>query len=424
MTHPVQPKLPTPISPWVWSSLAVLAAAAGFALFLRNQATPVPPSWGVDAGPRLGLAQFLNAFQSLLIPGVISFSAAVILTRRPAHPIGRLLMLLSLSSALGFFTQEWAVFGYYTLQAPLFGASLAAWVANWIWVIIFTSLLLTAAIFPDGQFLSRRWAWLTGFHLTMFAAPLLLGAAVETPMTSVFLIANPYVAVHPADFYNLAFPIGVTFMPLTALVVLVSAFARFRSSRGPQRQQMKWLFYGVVVMVVLTIAGLGINFILGSSLGGILVNAALLGPALGVVVALLRHRLYDIDILIRRTLQYSLLTGTLALIYFALVTLLQSLFTGFSNQQSPYVVVLSTLAIAALFNPLRRRVQKFIDQRFYRQKYNTEQTLHRFSAAARSEVALEQLESTLVAVVSETMQPEAVSLWLAQTEKPVRSKRG
>jgi hypothetical protein len=139
-----------------------------------------------------------------------------------------------------------------------------------------------------------------------------------------------------------------------------------------------------------------------------------------VSVAVLRYRLYDIDLIIRKTLQYAVLTGLLALVYFGSVVLLQSLFENLTGPESPIVIVISTLVIAALFNPLRRRVQNLIDRRFFRRKYNAEQTLAKFAAVARDEVDMQVLNAEMLAVVEETMQPAPLSLWVKKPE--VRSR--
>jgi hypothetical protein len=135
----------------------------------------------------------------------------------------------------------------------------------------------------------------------------------------------------------------------------------------------------------------------------------------------LRYRLWGIDALIRRTLIYLLLSGFLAFVYFGLVTLLQSLFNRFNNQQSPFVIIISTLVIAALFSPLRRRVQSFIDRRFFRRSYNAQQVLAEFAATARDQVELEQLTRSIHHSIEEALQPATVSVWLEQERKTARN---
>ena len=402
---------------WFWFALTFIIALTGFILFIRNAGTPVPASWGVESGTREGTGPWSNAFlQSILSPTLIGFLGSLILTKRSGHRIGRLLVILGLVSALGIATSEWAIYGYYTLETTLPGTAIAAWITNWFWVIMFSILLLTAALFPDGNFVSRRWGWGIGISLFLFTIPLLLGAMLETPMTSAFQIPNPFITNHPETLYNFLFTTGVVAMPVTAVLVLVSAVVRFRNSQARKRRQMKWLMYGVALMAIMTLIGLGLSFIFENTFGEILVNISIIGPAIGVGMALLRHQLYDIDILIRRTLQYTLLTGLLALIYFGGVIILQWALRPFTDAaNSPLITVITTLAIAALFNPLRHRIQEFIDRRFYRKKYDAQQTLTQFAATARDEVELGRLTGALIHVVEETMKPETVSLWIKQT---------
>jgi len=401
---------------WSWLLLTAGLGLASLLLFVRNSGTPVPASWGVRDGVRDRATDWFNAIQqSLISPLTMGALGTLILRRHPGHRIGRLLIALGCVSALAQLAQEWAVYGYYTARDEPAGVGLAAWVTNWIWIVLFALLLLTAALFPDGRFPSRRWGWLVGVPLSLFALPLLIGAMAETSMSSAFQISNPFVPAFPETAYAVLFGFGVVFMPVTAVAVLISAVARFRASRARERQQMKWLLAGVALMAAFTLAGLGLYFGLGLAIGATLVNAAVLGPALGVGVALLRHQLYDIEVIIRRTLVYSALTALLALTYFGLVIVLQGVVAALGSARPEWITVASTLAAAALVAPLRGRVQAFIDRRFYRRKYNAAQTLADFAAAARDETDLDALTGRLTGVVQETMEPEGVSVWLRQT---------
>lgn len=404
---------------WFCFVLTIVMGLTSFLLFLRNASVIVPVSWGVDNGNREGIVQWLNALQQeLLSPVLVGFLAALILTRRPKNRVGRLLLSLGVTLAVMSILREWSVYAYFTVQEVLPFAGIAAWISNWLWIILFGFIMLIAAVFPDGHFLSRRWFWIVGVPLCFFTIPLLGGAMVENPMSSAFQIPNPFNKNHPEALYNFAFTLGVGAMLVAAIMVLVSSVVRFRNSKARERQQMKWLMFGVAIMAFLTIFGMGLYFALGNSWGAIMVNSAILGPVLGISVALLRYRLYDIDVIIRRTLQYTLLTGSIALIYFGSVILLQAGIGALTGQEnSPIITVLTTLGIAALFNPLRIRIQNFIDRRFYRKKYDAEQALAQFAAAARDEVDMEKLADALLGVVEETMQPEKVSLWLKQNPK-------
>jgi hypothetical protein len=188
-----------------------------------------------------------------------------------------------------------------------------------------------------------------------------------------------------------------------------------------ERLQTRWVVAGLGFYVLATtltsLLGSG-NFTGSTGYWGDLDRMLMLVLPITIGISVLRYRLFEIDVIIRRTLIYGGLTVALAAVFFSLVTLLQALFSKISNQQSTLSIVLSTLAIAALFNPLRKRIQNIIDHRFYRRRYNAEHTLQAFASSLRNEVDLNQLSDHLVAVVQETMQPVTVSLWLRETEKP------
>ncbi|MFN2152780.1 MAG: hypothetical protein ACK2T5_14345, partial [Anaerolineales bacterium] len=206
--------------------------------------------------------------------------------------------------------------------------------------------------------------------------------------------------------------------PAWIFVCVISLFVRFHRARGVEREQIKWLFYAAAVFALFYLPSfIGNTYSENDNLWNMLLPIGMSTFPIAIGIAILRYRLYDIDIIIRKTLQYAILTGLLALVYFGNVILLQSLTENLFGEQSPLVIVLSTLAIAALFNPLRSRIQDFIDRRFYRKKYDAEQALAQFAATARDEVDMDQLNAALLQVVEQTMQPESVSLWLQQRKK-------
>ena len=208
--------------------------------------------------------------------------------------------------------------------------------------------------------------------------------------------------------------LGISLVPLFA-AVLVMLRSLFTVREPVALAQLKWLAAGIVGFVVIGIGGWAAGFYLGLEFGSwvsVLGQLGWLLMPICLALAITRTRLFDIDIIIRRTLSYGILTTILALIYLGGVTLFQKLLAGLTGQNSPAAVVLSTLLIVVLFTPLRRRVQAVIDRRFYRQKYNAEQALANFAAAARSETDLESLTGKLVGVAHETLQPKGITLWL------------
>ncbi|HNB51471.1 MAG TPA: hypothetical protein PK530_05990 [Anaerolineales bacterium] len=221
------------------------------------------------------------------------------------------------------------------------------------------------------------------------------------------------------------------FVIVSVLIVfggaLLTQFIRYRTHSNPlQRQQTKWMVYGFAGVTVFTIFQQSLSgavaFAFDTHMSQsifvewfyLLIALTYIMIPISVGIAILRYRLWDIDLIIRRTLQYSVVTGLLVLVYFGSIILFQSLFSTF-GQQSEVFIVITTLGIAALFNPLRRRVQDFIDRRFYRKKYNAEQALAQFATVARDEVDMDRLTTAVIGVVEETMQPERVSLWLVPT---------
>ena len=268
-------------------------------------------------------------------------------------------------------------------------------------------LLLFFYLFPDGRFVPRWTAWVALCYVPLGIIGSLFPNLPSNGVISFFL--------------------G---LPLLALVVAIGLFSQIyryiHISNPIQRQQTKWVLFGVIAAVALFIVLVlplpipkpGRGTVFGVLVINTLISCAVLLIPLSIGFSILRYRLYDIDLLINRTLVYGTLTILLAFIYFGCVFVLQNLVRGFTGQvgQSPLIIVGSTLAIATLFQPLRRRIQRIIDRRFYRQKYDAARTLATFSATLRNEVELNQLREHLIAVVQETMQPAHVSLWLRPSE--------
>ena len=209
------------------------------------------------------------------------------------------------------------------------------------------------------------------------------------------------------------------------LASVISLVMRYRRSRGEERQQIKWFAYAAAA----TVGGVVLAYMIPNSIdtppwferaGYALLIATTPAIPVSIGIAILRYRLYDIDRIINRTLVYGALTVMLGATYFGSVVVLQQVFRTLSGQQSTVAVVASTLAIAALFNPLLRRVQSFVDRRFYRRKYDAAKTLEAFSAKMRDDTDLDTLSSDILAVVRETMQPEHVSLWLQTPDRVVK----
>jgi hypothetical protein len=249
------------------------------------------------------------------------------------------------------------------------------------------------------------WAFLIFFAL--FAPTLFLTEIPE------WMTDNP-IGILPAE---TEFPMVAWSVALATLTLLCAAapFVSYRRASGVEREQIKWLFFACGLLVLVYVPGFAINMDTETALNNawnVLFILALLAVPAAIAIAITRYRLYDIDVIIRKTLVYGALTGSLAFVYLGSVVLLQTLFESITGQRSPIVIVISTLLIAALFAPMRRRLQAVINRRFFRQKYDAQVVLAQFAETARDEVELETLTAELARVARETVQPESVSIWL------------
>ncbi len=346
---------------------------------------------------------------SVLIPALVPAYAtvgALVVARRPGNPVGWL--CLALGALVALEDVVWQLPSQYV--TPALETTLGILGALMIPPLPLVLLLL---VFPDGRLPSRPW------QFVVWLAPGAAGLgslAVVGPTTYAGRVAG-----------NMALPVSL----LALLASVISLIFRWRGSGGVERQQLKWLAYTGVSIAVALLGGVASGYVWGeySYPTVLILSVAIAGLTIGIPIAIgmamLRHHLYNIDVVINRTLVYGVLTAMLAVVYFGGVTAMQAIFhtlTG-QEQQPQLAVVVSTLAIAALFTPLRRRVQSSIDRRLYRKKYDATKTLEAFSAALREETDLDALSDDLVGVVQETMQPAHVSLWL-KPGPPPRQREG
>jgi len=382
---------------WSLCALTLLVLVSSLLLILLGSSTPLPQgatAWGDRAIYLMGLVG------APILGGLIA-------SRLPRNPYG----WVWLGFGLGLIVQQAAhTYADYarvvepgSLVAPLVIARVFG-LGNQVAFGLAPFLLL---LFPTGRLPSRRWrplAWISALSGAMIAVLVFLfdNPDQEGGVVSITAVATSFVIM------------------ATFVLSAISLVVRYRGARGTERQQLKWfaLAAALAAFVFVGESMLGSERVLGETFWTLL-NAfanACLYSAVGI--AILRYRLYEIDIIINRALVYGSLTAMLVAVYFGGVTATQSVFRAITGQeqQPQLLVVASTLAIAALFNPLRKRIQSFIDRRFYRRKYDARKTLEAFSAKLRDETDLDSLSAETLSVVRETMQPEHVSLWLRPEE--------
>jgi hypothetical protein len=415
-----------------WSLCAGCFALIGLALvldFLTGEVPLRPELRGLRPG--LGFA-VLTGVLSLAFPTV----GALIVSRLPTNPIGWLFCGMGLLYGAGRFTGAYA--DYALLENFAFpGGEYVAWLTMCTWFASLTLGVFLILLFPEGQLPSRRW------RIVEWAA--IFGAALVTLgfafMPENLILTHPYVenpfgvvgvvgGFTTYDLFGASRFVGMTLLLTSNLAALLSPILRLHHARGNERHQLRWFLFAAVPLTVflglieldLLISILTHDFM--PQAVDILQSRQLLTPALiaealaplvvpiFTYIAILKYRLYDIDVVINRTLVYGSLSAILVALYFGGIVVLQRLFVLLTGHQSTLAVVASTLLIAALFTPLRRRIQSFIDRRFYRKKYDARKTLEIFWARLREETDLDAVSDDLVGVVRETMQPAHVSLWL------------
>jgi hypothetical protein len=350
----------------------------------------------------------------------LSFSTvgALVASRQPGNLVGWIFCALGLFGPLSGAGAEYALHALVTSPGLLPGGEVVAWLAEWFGgPTSFAMIAFVFLLFPDGRLLSRRWRPV--IWLNLIAIVLIFAWSFEPgPIDNLGLLTidNPFGVAGAGVLLETIGDIGFFLTLAAAIAGAISLVLRFRRSRGDERQQLKWfVFAGAVFCVVFATGPVLWSLPASPETTWVwpvlfLLGASTIPAATGV--AILKYRLYDIDVVINRTLVYGVLTALLVTVYVGCVVSLQFIFRALIGQETTLAVVASTLAIAALFNPLRRRVQGFVDRRFYRHKYDAAKTLEAFSAKLRDETDLDRLGDELVSVVRETMQPEHVSLWL------------
>jgi hypothetical protein len=393
---------------WSLWTLALCLVVAQVMLLIFNQ----PVLHGVDRlQPEI-----------VAIPGFATMGA-VLTARRPRNPIGWVFLAVALGAAVEGFTLQYAIRALAIAPGSLPLGWFMAWLSQIVGPVGILPLALLLLLFPNGRLPSRRWrplVWVLGLctlfltvGLALYPDPLDLGAGRQFP-TPIGISIPPWVL---APYF--VFPVWFVALLASAAAPLF----RLRRATGDERLQLKWLAYvaGVVASVGL-IASLTVNDhpLVGNSLGVLVVVGVGVGFPVATGIAILKHRLYDIDRLISRTLVYGTLTAVLGLGYIAGVLLLRQL-TGAVTGSSSLAVAGSTLAMAALFQPARRWIQQAVDRRFNRHRYDAARTIQTFSARLREQIDLDTLTKEVLAVVDHTMQPTTVSLWLRPPNETSKS---
>ncbi|MBA2364436.1 MAG: hypothetical protein H0V86_12990 [Chloroflexia bacterium] len=391
---------------WSLSMLTLVSAAGTVFLVALNAPDAIP-----------------DMLFAVLLILTFAIVGALVASRHPHNRIGWLFCIGALIWIVGEFTLEYAVYALITEPGSLPAGRSMSWFGTWArgfgWLLLATFLLL---LFPTGRLPSRRWryvGYLAIGNLVLFTAVSVL-SPTSTDMRLSF-VTNPLGLELDRATMDMIEGLAYAGYPFVAAACGAAVVRRFRHARGEEREQLKWFVFAVALMVLLMSSGLAaavLRLIPGDALLFTLPMAPL---PVATGVAILKYRLYDIDLIIRRTLVYGALTASLAAVYFGGVAAIQAMLRAITGQESSVAVVASTLAIAALFQPLRRRVQGFIDRRFYRGKYDAARTLQAYSAHLRDEVDLDALNGRLIGVVNETVQPAHVSLWLRERGPEPRS---
>ena len=403
----------------IWSAfLVAIACAVG-----RVVLAIVDPEAG-SAGGAFGGGVPLAVLDALILT-LLATVGLVVARKRPTNPVGWILCVIPLTLGVLLLSNRlYESLAAHGLAADESGRSvpeLVAWIASWIWIpFVFSALILFPLLFPSGKLLTPRWRLV--LVAVAVAFPLLfIGTAFEPGQLGDYPFDNPFGA--PDSFrtpVRIFGSVGFALMVVCSFAALASLILRFRRSRGEERLQLKWVTVAATVLV-LTFA-LPTELVVGEKGGfvAILLGLSLVEVAVGI--ALLRYRLYDIDLVINRALVYGSVTATLAGTYAGTVLLLQVALSGVT-EGSQFAVAASTLAVAALFGPVRARIQRVVDRRFFRSRYDAALIVQAFGARLRDEVVLSTLSTDLLHAVNTAVQPSHATLWLRSETHPGEAHR-
>jgi hypothetical protein len=378
---------------WALLGGCVALTAAGLVFTFLNRGSPLVNTIGT------------REFDALFSVVYLAFPVvgALIASRQPGNAIGWLFLVAGLGRAVDYVAAGYATYAAVTEPGSLPGGAYAAVVADLTWVpTLLGGTALLFLLFPHGRLPSRRWRPVVALVGVVTLAYVVGTALNSDPLYYLPEVDNPLGVAATTTVVDAAGGAAIVLI----LLAVASLVLRFRRSRGQERQQLKWLVYAASLLFI--------SAPIQPQLDGGLVSdllfaflISLLPVAVGI--AILRHRLYDIDLVIRRTLVYAVLTATLAVAYLGSVLLV-----GLAVGRSGFAVAVSTLAVAALFRPALARIQAVVDRRFYRRRYDAAVTLEAFGGRLRDELDLETLVGDLARVVRETVQPAHVSLWLRE----------
>jgi hypothetical protein len=387
--------------------LCFLAAASSLVAVDRLLLTPSP-----------SLLYTVGQIVVTLSPLLFAIPGTLIINRQPRNSIGWLLLGPALITMAALWIDRY-LSSFTTAPQPSFALMLMVWVSEISWVAFIFPLLVIPILFPTGRPPSRRWGWTVYLAAGMAAFFLLITLFSRELSTDsiTWTLPNPQGFLDSTFFQIIILPWMFLLCVLTVASV-AAVITRYRRAATIEREQIKWLLYACVmfgVVYFLTILVNGVESVGAApmhELVNLLFSLSTAGIPVVVAIAILRYHLFDIDVIIRLTLIYAILSALLGVVFTAGIILAQWVFLTITGQSSSAAVVITTLATAALFQPLRRRIQSAINRRFYRESYNAERALAQFTSAARSGSDLDELTDMLLSIAQQTLQPTQVSLQL------------